>query len=113
MTSQRGKKSDQYKSVFGNRGKSNVSVTGTADWANSAPGLLLKLVGTITSRGGAVRFGYTRDGGAYAVGFYYGDESTTQYCRPNEDLDSFLTEWVEFYENLPNTAGKAPVKDLP
>lgn len=108
MTGQRSKNSDEYKSVFGNRRKVDSATAGSADWSSATPKLLLDLVGTVSSRGGAVRFGYTRDGGAYAVGFYYGSESTTEYCRPTESLDDFLVEWVEFYKNLPNTAGKSP-----
>jgi hypothetical protein len=103
-----GKGSDEYKSVFGNRPKSTGRDTGIVDWAAAPVELLSKLICTVTSRGGAVRFGYTRDGGAYALGLYYGAESNTQYCRPNEPLEGFLLDWVEFYEALPNSGGKSP-----
>jgi len=108
MTTQKGKKSDQYKSVFGNARKSSESTGQIADWASAAPAKLLDLISTVTSRGGAVRIGYTRDGGAYALGLYYGGEATTEYCRPSESLDEFLDRWIEVYKELPNSAGKAP-----
>lgn len=106
--SAKGKSSDQYKSVFGNAKRAAEDKSGNADWSNAAPGLLVKLIDTVTSRGGAVRFGYTRDGGAYAIGLYYGGESTSEYCRPSESLDDFLEKWIEFYLALPMSGGKAP-----
>lgn len=104
----RNTKSDEYKSVFGNVGKRDGATQGRASWAAANVGLLTKLIVTVTSRGGAIRLGYTRDGGAYAVGFYYGSESVTKYCRPTEDLSEFLAEWINFYEDLPDSNGVSP-----
>lgn len=104
----KGKSNDQYKSVFGNARRTSEGGTSSADWAIASPGLLVKLIDTVTSRGGAVRFGYTRDGGAYALGLYYGGESTSEYCRPSESLDGFLQKWIDFYSELPMTGGKSP-----
>lgn len=108
MSKRVSRSNDEFKNVFGNRRKSDVLSSGGADWGSVEPGLLARLVSTVTSRGGAVRFGYTRDGGAYAVGFYYGGESTSEYCRPSEDISAFLEEWVSFYEELPASGGKSP-----
>lgn len=102
------KNSDQYKSVFGNAKRDNQASGGGADWSTVDTGVLVKFIDAVTSRGGAVRLGYTRDGGAYAVGLYYGGESTSEYCRPSEDLDAFLNKWTDFYLNLPMTGGKSP-----
>lgn len=110
MEKKRSKNTDEYRNVFGNRRKDSGGSAGVADWGGATATLLVKLVETVASRGGAVRFGYTRDGGAYAVGFYYGIDHETAYCRPGEDLDDFMKEWIEFYENLPNTGGKSPVQ---
>lgn len=100
MNSKVSKKSDQYKSVFGNRGKGDSASKGVADWSNANPQLLQRLIVVTGARSGAVRFGYTRDGGAYNLGIYLGSESTTEYCRPNEDLDAFLQEWIDFITKL-------------
>lgn len=108
MSQTRGKNSDEHKSVFGNRPKDVRNNGGGADWSRTPSELLGRLIDATTSRGGAVRFGYTRDGGAYALGLYYGSESRTEYCRPTEDLDSFLTEWIEFYLALPMSNGVSP-----
>lgn len=108
MTPKRNVNSDQHKSVFGNRKPDNGSSAGSADWSALPTEHLAKLIDAVTSRGGAIRLGYTRDGGAYAVGFYYGSESTTEYCRPTESLEDFCQKWTEFYLNLPMTGGKSP-----
>lgn len=102
------KRSDEYKSVFGNIRKEGSEPSGSADWAMAASATVCRLISVVSSRGGAVRFGYTRDGGAYAVGFYYGDDHVTKYCRPSDDLEQWLTWWIDFYEALPNTGGISP-----
>ncbi len=49
---------------------------------------------------GAVRFGYTRDGGAYAIGLYgLGDQPFTTYVRPGENVDAVLREIAEDYRD--------------
>jgi len=45
--------------------------------------------------GGAVRVGLTRDGGAWAIGCYLGDDYATEYIRPGEDLRGSLIEIAE------------------
>lgn len=104
------KTSDQYKSVFGNARRDAAPSGGNTDWTVANPQLLVKLIDAVTSRGGAVRFGYTRDGGAYALGLYYGGESTSEYCRPSEELDDFIQKWIDFYLSLPMSGGKSPDK---
>jgi hypothetical protein len=99
---------DDTNGVFGKRRGASTTVASVADWGGANAALVIGLVRTVTSRGGAVRFGYTRDGGAYALGLYYGGEATSEYCRPSEDIDLFLQGWIEFYQDLPDRAGKSP-----
>lgn len=66
-----------------------------ADWAVANPALLLSLVCAVGMEGGAVRFGYTRDGGAYSIGLYLGSDSKTYYCNESEGIDEQLTELIE------------------
>ena len=106
----KGKGSDEHKSVFGNRSKGSGDNGARADWSTANPMVVSGLITAVASRGGAVRFGYTRDGGAYAVGFYYGTENVTKYCRPNEDLTAFLNDWADFYLELPDSNGVSPAK---
>lgn len=62
-----------------------------ADWGTVSADLLSKVVEAYTRRDRAIRFGYTPDGGAYAIGIY-GVESKpyTEYIRPSEDVEQYL-----------------------
>jgi hypothetical protein len=59
----------------------------------------LCLTNVMANAGGALRVGFTRDGGALALGMYLGDDYATEYVRPNEDAWEALSEiaglWVE------------------
>lgn len=61
-----------------------------ADWQQANAELVLRAIAVVGYRGGAIRFGYTRDGGAYAIGIYLGGDHFTEYVRPSEDIDSYL-----------------------
>lgn len=69
------------------QGKLNNEV---ADWQGADPELVLRAIAVVGYRGGAIRFGYTRDGGAYAIGIYLGGDHFTEYVRPNEDINGYL-----------------------
>jgi len=70
---------------------------GVADWANANADLLLQLVCKVGVEGGAVRYGYTRDGGAYSVGIYLGSDSKTYYCNDAEGINEQLKELLEYF----------------
>jgi hypothetical protein len=53
---------------------------------------LLQLALGATLVGGAVRIGFTRDGGALALGMYMGEDYATEYIRPSEDLSMIVRE---------------------
>ena len=72
--------------------------TTPADWGSADAAKLLKLVEVVTHDGGAIRFGYTRDMGAYAIGFYEDGECQTEYVKPSEDLDEWITGAIQDYE---------------
>lgn len=83
--------------------------TGTSfDWGAVDPARLSELIRLITGRGGAVRFGYSRDGNAGSIGIYYGDERNTLYIRPNEDYENCFRAIEQIYEQLPFSGGKSP-----
>jgi hypothetical protein len=75
-----------------NRGRNR-----TADWGGVDPGCLLDAVQKVTKHGYAIRFGYTRDGGAYAVGIIGDGDPFTEYCRATEDVDLFLRSIADEY----------------
>lgn len=61
-----------------------------ADWQTADAETLLRAIAVVAYRGGALRFGYTRDGGAYAIGIYLGGDHFTEYIRPSEDINHYL-----------------------
>lgn len=63
-----------------------------ADWAGADPQLVLDLISAVASQGGAVRFGYTRNGDAYAVGYLGDGDPYTEFVRPSDDLAAYLTD---------------------
>jgi len=71
---------------------------GVADWANANPENVLRLVCAVAVEGGAVRLGYTRDGGAYSIGLYLGSDSKTYYCNDAEGINEYLEELRRNFE---------------
>lgn len=71
-----------------------VATNGTAgdpaDWTAVDANWIRAAIAQIASEGGAIRFGYTRDLGAYSVGVYGDGEPYTDYLRPGEDVDAYL-----------------------
>lgn len=102
------KGNDSKKDVFNDITSYKSNSTANADWGAVSAELIGKLVDTVSSRGGAVRFGYTRDGGAYSLGLYYGSGHKTFYCRGGEDVEAFVNQWITFYDSLPYSAGASP-----
>ena len=50
--------------------------------------------------GGALRFGTTRDGGAWSIGVYGdGEAPYTEYVRPGEDFDQYLMNLAAHLRN--------------
>jgi hypothetical protein len=56
------------------------------------------VVTTLASTGGAIRFGYTSDGGAYAIGIYGDGEPYTDYVKPAEDINEYLKDLADSWE---------------
>lgn len=72
-----------------------------ADWGTVEPKVVMALISAVALRGGATRFGYTRDGGAYSLGIYMDDDRETWYFRPYENLAQVLGDLVERIEEIP------------
>jgi hypothetical protein len=81
------------------RPRGENKVVGTADWALADSALLIKVICKVGIKHGAIRLGYTRDGGAYSVGVYAGDEYFTDYVRPGEDIDAYLQDLLQSFED--------------
>lgn len=61
-------------------------------------GILCSLIAAVTKSGGAVRFGYSRDGGAYSVGVYGDGKPFTEFCPANADVEGWIEGFVFDYE---------------
>lgn len=66
--------------------------TGTASFATVEWLPLVALVIATANEGGAVRLGVTRDGGAFAIGMYVGDDYATEYVKPTEEMSAAIEE---------------------
>lgn len=64
---------------------------GSADYAALDGTRIMGCLATIAAAGGAVRFGYTSDGGAYALGVYGdGEKPYTEYLKPGDPVEDYL-----------------------
>ncbi len=70
----------------------------TADWEACNSTLIQKLVAIVSLNKGTVTFGYTRNGEAYFISYYFGESSEKVYCRPSEGIDDFLQYEIESFE---------------
>ena len=69
----------------------------SADWSRADASTLAAVVNVITKFGGAVRFGYSRDGGAFSIGVYGDGDPYTEYLGSTEDVDRWLQGFYEDY----------------
>jgi hypothetical protein len=81
---------------------------GTADWSSADATAIREAIVSAAATGGAVRFGYSRDGGAYAIGIYGDGEPYTEFVKPAEDIDITLVYIRELFESIADdrAAGK-------
>jgi len=76
------------------RNRGNVSA---ADWGTADPARIAAAIVAVSHLGYAIRFGYTKDGGAFAVGIIGDGEPFTEFTRPSEDIDLYLDGIVDDY----------------
>jgi len=71
-----------------------------ADWTSVSADAIRSAIVAASNAGGALRFGYTSDGGAYAVGIYGDGEPYTEFYTPSEDLDAALLDIMQSFIDL-------------
>lgn len=98
-----GKDSVEDKERSGRR-RSRRPTTGVADWATANAELLVRAVCAASITGGALRFGYSRDGGAYAIGVYGDGEPYTDFVSSAENIDDTLVYYLELFNDLGGTS---------
>lgn len=78
------------------------------DWGGVDCARLVEIIQLVTGRGGAIRFGYSRDGHAGSVGVYYGEQRDTLYIRPAGDVEETFGKIEDVFRKFPFTGGKSP-----
>jgi len=86
----------------------NRGTNSTAEWGDANAEKVLACISAIARNGFAIRFGYTRDGGAFAIGVVGDGDPYTEYVRPNEDIDLYLDGLLLDYED-----GSRPIVTSP
>lgn len=64
--------------------------TGKADWSSADPRWVAGVVHVVTRVGGAVSFGYSRDGGAYSLSIMLDGDRETLWFNGGADIDTEL-----------------------
>jgi len=85
-----------------------AAAQGGVDWEMVDAELLRKAIAKAAIKHGALRLGYTRDGGAYAIGVYAGMQYFTDYVRPSEDIDQYLRELIQSFDEYSAEEGIQP-----
>lgn len=80
------------------------SVGYVVSWRNVTSGVLIDTIQEVALAGGAIRLGFTRDGGAFAIGIYGDGEPYTVYCTPKENLDDVLRSIRDGFAVIGNSA---------
>lgn len=71
-----------------------------ADWHRADASLCVTAICAAAAQGGAIRFGYTSDGGAFAVGIYGDGAPYTEYIPPSGDINATLQDVIDLFESI-------------
>lgn len=74
------------------------SSTVIADWATIDADCIRQAIAAVALSGGALRFGYTSDSGAYSIGIYGDGDPYTEYVRPTESVEDVLNDIRDAFE---------------
>lgn len=72
--------------------------SGKADWSAADPRWVAGVVHVVTRTGGAVSFGYSRDGGAYSLSIMLDGERETLWFNGGADIDAELEGVYAMFE---------------
>lgn len=105
-----------YKNALLERRDRRAGGSGTireADYGLAHGEAIKRAVESMARLGGAIRFGYTRDRGAYAIGIYCNGDYTTQYCPGNEDINAWLNQLADDVDEVtPAVLAQASTGDV-
>lgn len=85
-----------------------------ADWRIVNNAQILNVIQAAGVIGGALRFGFTRDGGAYALGVYGdGPDVYTLYGGTVAEIEEHLTHLGDVFEAIAIEEGSEAIGELP
>jgi len=93
------RKGERRAATVENKRRVSYGTNSPADWGAQDAGTILRAIEVVAKQGGALRFGYTRDGGAYAIGVMGDGEPYTEYLRPNDDVGEYLRVLIAQWED--------------
>ena len=70
---------DKHEEQSRNPRRARRSMGKSSDYASADATLVLQAITLVAKHGGALRLGYTSDGGAYAIGVYGDGDPYTEY----------------------------------
>lgn len=82
------------------RGVRSQQARAEANWEAVDGDVLKSVIELVADTDGALRFGRSRDGGAYSVGVYGDGEPYTEYIPGTEDITTYLQELAEYWRAL-------------
>lgn len=71
-----------------------------ADWQQVDAATIQRCIATVAKTGGALRFGYSRDGGVFAVGVLGDGQPYTLWERDPEVMSETLQELCQHFEDM-------------
>ncbi len=74
--------------------------TDPVSWCDVPAKIIVNLIDAASRAGGAIRFGDTRDHGAFALGVYGDGEPYTEYFRSSSELEEFATELINVFNGM-------------
>lgn len=74
--------------------------SGRARWDLVDAESIRDLIAFASAAGGAIRFGTSRDGGAYSIGVYGDGDPYTEWVSSSDDVDEVLTGLTAVFEGL-------------
>jgi len=94
VTARKNNDEEQRKTRRNNRG-----VAEHANWGDAPAELLTAVICAVSERGCAIQFGYTRDGGAFAIRIVGDGEPYNEYIRPSESIKLHLSGLLDDFTN--------------
>ena len=80
---------------------------GIPDWTSANTDALIRAIERASFTGGALRLGYSRDGGAYAIGIYGDGEPYTVYSPAGDDLVDWLNDIADLFDSISDDQAQA------